>query len=118
MTNDIAGFLTGRTFIRHPQADPSRSAWAYAPDAGPGAPRAALGRGGSQPLTFNGDGTFRMTVIGAGDRPETVEGTWHVDSAAPTRVELRHQDGQRIAVVRRTTDDGIVIDYAAPTSGR
>jgi hypothetical protein len=116
MMNDLAGFLTGRTFVRHPQADPSRSAWAYAVEAGQGAPKAALGRGGSQPLTFSGDGTFRMTVIGADDRPETVEGTWHVDPAAPTRVELRHREGQTIAVVRRAPDDGIVIDYAAAAS--
>jgi hypothetical protein len=109
--DDLARWLSGRTFVRNPRADPSRSAWAYAEG---GAGEAAFGakpqRGGEQAVAFQDDGTFRMTVAGPDDRPTTMQGTWQVDPGAAGRAELRFNDGRTVAVTREP-NGRLIVDY-------
>jgi hypothetical protein len=112
MADDLAGFLSGRTFLRHPQADPSRSAWGYVAESGTDARALAPARGGRQPLTFRADGTFHMTVIDPSDRTKIVKGTWHIDPTQPNHATLQFEGGQGIAAVRRTPDDHVIVDHS------
>ncbi len=115
MSDDLTRWLAGRTFVRHPQADPSRSAWAYAEGVAAAAAFAAKPqRGGEQAVAFHDDGTFRMTVAGPDDRPTTMQGTWQVDPGEPGRAQLHFQDGGTVAAVTRGPDDRLIVDYGTP----